>query len=349
VAETKNWASIIPLDYSTPEEKRLEFSVGFLSTDWESLTDLLRAPEVFLAEKQADWPQVNEHPERLGQTVEWRLSTPVSIHISPAKGNLPAVIKSAKSLGVSIEDAKVAAKSEASHHQMIAKMSEVLSKRVSELAPNGAYLAEFAPYTYVLKIHYWPPHHCTMTTAGSAAAPLGTPPSGRFNDPFTKATLGLIGEHDVAGTLHFDLGKGNDARARFIMDHIENCGRTCQKLNSEFPELFLVNTEFVPEGETILVRELGSQEHKPVNILQTSTNEPLDPRAPSVRLSDDATVAPEVNFPTIHVDGVSSSNDCYICLLMDITDTPTAYVAGDMDVKIYCGTTVANTSHCSEC
>jgi hypothetical protein len=339
VADTKNWASIIPLDYSTPDQTRLEFSIGFLSTDWESLQELLSTPESFLADRQDLWPQENELPERIGQRVKWKLLTPIMMHVAPARGSLPAVIKSARSLGLSVSEAQNEAKQAVSADQVIAKMAEILSKKVSDLAPEGAYLAEFAPYTYHLKIHYWPPNWCSAATAASAADPTGTPPDGRNNDPYTKATLGLIGETDVAGTLHFDIGMGNEVRAKFIMDHIENCARTCQKLNTEFEELFLVNTEFVPEGETITVRELGSQTHKPINILQTPSAAPtaaIDSRAPSVRLAQDATSTPEVTFPTIIVDGVSNSDGCYICTLMDVTDTPSAYVCGDIDMKIYC-------------
>ncbi len=365
MADIKNWASIIPLDYSTPDETRLEFSIGFLSTDWESLLDLIASPETFLAEREALWPQTNEHPDRLGQRVQWKLLTPITMRITPARGSLPAVIKSARSLGLSIQDAQKEAKESISasnpelspstvDHHTTARMSEILSKKVSDLAPDGAYLAEFAPFTYMIRIHYWPPHRCSAATAASAADPTGVAPAGRHNEPYTKATLGLIGDSDVAGTLHFDLGKGNLIRAKFIMDHIENSARTCQKLNSEFKELFLVNTEFVPEGGTIVVRELGSQTHKPVNILQTPAEGvvgQVDPRAPSASVSTDGTSTPDVTYPSITVDGVSSSNDCYVCNLMDITDTPSTFVAGDLDIKIYCPPPIPPeaVSNCSSC
>jgi hypothetical protein len=362
----KSWASIIPLDYTEdPSHPRVEYSITYFSTDWESLVDLLTAPHEFLRKVGERWPQKHASSGRVDQDVHWKLLSPTTIEIAPATQSLTSVARMAEVHGVNVEKARnnsiqalLDSGFDAQKHigspavspgqtpdetkQLVASalhdqfaaglLHETLIADLCGEISGGAYLAEFAPNTHLLQVYYWPPHACHADAANSALDPYGQPVGHRFTKKFTKATLGMDGR---GGTLHFDIGKGARARAQFVVDHLENCGRTCQKLNGEFEGAFIGETTLFAEGEVISIIELEFLEHR---------RKPFMPPLASSRHRAAAGSTPQhanlaaVNSPgtdhqvvvvppTVVIEMASDGDDPYVCAMQPAVANANSVVA----------------------
>lgn len=219
-------ATIVPLEF----EDRPEYSVVFLSFDWEDLGPLLANPIAYLSANGVAWGQ--KFPNGMPR-INWELFSPVTVVLEWIGNNVDGFLKSfdlaTLKFGGSLP--KAARKAMAGGSKGITldvnfleslkgtfKLQQLSLGLLEAAFPDGVLWAEFAVTTHTLTIYYHPKKR--GATRFDGVLPLA-------------ATMVTLTPRNALGTqrasFHFDIGQDEVERAAFIVDYIEdfdNCLHT---------------------------------------------------------------------------------------------------------------------------
>jgi hypothetical protein len=303
-------ATIIPLDYSMNGEPRKEHSIAVAVPDFAKLMELFESPGTYLNKLGESFVQVVRPPNKF---IDWvfRPNVPVAARVESiyeflSSGSsqfqydtLRGLSIVAMCLNLKLDQLFQAFSEHAgglreSHLEMEATMAFRLAVEevISKAFPKGGFIAEFAPGTSSLHVIYVPPPESLGKLAGAIANPSAPPALGTYQDKFTMVTVGMLQEMPV-GTAHFDIGKGRAAQAKFIVDHLENCGRTCYHLNNDHPAYYNFNADFVPRNGVIDPKQVDP-----------STNHRAFTIKSKYKYGSDINVATDA-YPVMHIENLS--------------------------------------------
>jgi len=345
-------ATIIPLDYTLEgKPTRKEHSIVYVSQDWEELEDLLTVPIEFMRTMQQRWPQVIGGSSD-GPPIDWELIAPVNATISCGYADATNMLLMSQYLQLEpFLPLATEAKEEAvagNQQVYVGPFNPVIWDHVDGLVykfidefKEGSFYAEFAPRTSTLNIKYYPPQKCFKRFAASILNPKSEPDPSRMNKEFTRATLGIIGKVNGVGTVHFDIGDSPEDRAKFILDHIENSGHTCQKLNQGVngDRMFSLSyMEFVDERKPVHICDLERREiPKPFSIIDPESQIMASIKSVSEQGGSGDSLKPllQTAMPTMLIEGLSTRHPMQVCGQGTVYEAKKAFVFGNLTLKDY--------------
>ncbi len=308
-------ASVVTLDYSFPEQSRKEHSILYFNPNWDELVDFLTDPLGMLKEYEKLFPD---------PLVAWELNAPVTARIEPVStfGFGP----SAKMVNPGRLSSTQRFMNMARTDGIVGQVSFEEALQTPELL-NGAFLLEFAPHTRSLMIAYLPPASKFPEIAEARNQPNAAAAQGYYDTPtpdypggrLTQSILCFV-EQTQTATVHFDIGQLPRMRAGFIVDHLENPARTCQRLNAQFGlGGKIANATMAAEGTP------GMSSLEPEVELPKTFNI----RAGDVRK----------RLPTMFVEDIDNTGTPYVCgivpVVTDDPDDPNHLFLGDVVLKDY--------------